>query len=95
MKYQVNFEYKQIGHDGKPLRSRGTQVRLTVEVVKGIYLVSSTGDETHGRGETVKDAILDWLSNSTLPDNFAYGCAQELLKTLLVQFAEEIKRQSD
>lgn len=59
MKYQISFEYKQIGDDGKPLRSRGTQARLSVEVSSlGIYSVSSVGDKYRGRGENVKDAIL-------------------------------------
>lgn len=67
MKHQINFEYKQIGDGGKPLHSRGTQARLSVEVSSlGIYSVSPVGDKYRGRGENIKDAILDWLSQCPL-----------------------------
>lgn len=67
VKYQVNFEYKQIGDDDKPLRSRGAQLRLNVTPIRDNgYVVNAIGDDYQGRGDTIKDAILDYLSQCPL-----------------------------
>lgn len=67
----VNFTYEHT-REGKRIRQRGTQIRLTVNrlTVEGApgarYIVGAIGDELQGKGSSLKNAILDYLRQSNL-----------------------------